>query len=400
MHEYLPFRTGPRASSPAPAGASGTACRPPSGVALARPDQQVIALLGDGSSMYSSQALWSGRTGVAADRVRRAEQRRLRGARRVRPALRHRQAGRHRAARYRLRRASPGTLGCVGVTVRRAGPAAGRAVRRVRGQQPRTWWTCTSADRPRGGRRGSPVGTQLPWCRLRGWPEEDQVARRRGYRGSVRMAAVLGVVVALGVRVLAYPGTAAGGRREAADHLADRVLVAGQNTPPGSSVVGRPVLHKEAGGQGTFADPITVAVPGHEGAMAWQPGTKFYLPVVGAALRDRGGLRGGQAAGRYRHSPGHVDRRSGRHQAGHRRLREHLHNRQGGRRRSILRTTCRGWPARSLRTRSAMWPPQAADMGTYKDSGSGDSGDKAGGDSGGGGGQRRRPSPPRPPRQQ
>jgi len=52
------------------------------------------------------------------------------------------------------------------------------------------------------------------------------------------------------------------------------------NTPPGSSVVGEPVLHQQAGGTGTFADPITVAVPGHQGAMAWAPGTRFYLPTV------------------------------------------------------------------------------------------------------------------------
>jgi hypothetical protein len=52
------------------------------------------------------------------------------------------------------------------------------------------------------------------------------------------------------------------------------------NTPPGSSVVGEPVLHQQAGGTGTVADPITVAVPGHQGAMAWQPGTRFYLPTV------------------------------------------------------------------------------------------------------------------------
>jgi hypothetical protein len=44
--------------------------------------------------------------------------------------------------------------------------------------------------------------------------------------------------------------------------------------------VGEPVLHQQAGGTGTFADPITVAVPGHQGAMAWQPGTRFYLPTV------------------------------------------------------------------------------------------------------------------------
>lgn len=52
------------------------------------------------------------------------------------------------------------------------------------------------------------------------------------------------------------------------------------NTPPGSPIVGEPVLHKVASGSGTFADPITVAVPGHEGKMDWKPGTKFYLPTV------------------------------------------------------------------------------------------------------------------------
>jgi hypothetical protein len=52
------------------------------------------------------------------------------------------------------------------------------------------------------------------------------------------------------------------------------------NTPPGSSVVGEPILHKEAGGTGTFADPITVAVPGVQGSTTLKAGTKFYLPTV------------------------------------------------------------------------------------------------------------------------
>jgi len=52
------------------------------------------------------------------------------------------------------------------------------------------------------------------------------------------------------------------------------------NTPPGSSIVSAPVVHREAGGQGTFTDPITVAVPGHIGSMAFPAGTKFYLPSV------------------------------------------------------------------------------------------------------------------------
>jgi hypothetical protein len=44
--------------------------------------------------------------------------------------------------------------------------------------------------------------------------------------------------------------------------------------------VGEPVLHQVAGGTGTFADPITVATPGHAGDQAWEPGTKFYLPTM------------------------------------------------------------------------------------------------------------------------
>jgi hypothetical protein len=52
------------------------------------------------------------------------------------------------------------------------------------------------------------------------------------------------------------------------------------NTPPGSPVVSLPVLHHEAGGQGTSADPITVGVPGRPGSPAWAAGTRFYLPTV------------------------------------------------------------------------------------------------------------------------
>jgi 3D (Asp-Asp-Asp) domain-containing protein len=48
------------------------------------------------------------------------------------------------------------------------------------------------------------------------------------------------------------------------------------NTPAGSSEVSNPVLHKEAGGRGTYADPITVAVA--DGS--FKPGTRFYVPSV------------------------------------------------------------------------------------------------------------------------
>ena len=32
------------------------------------------------------------------------------------------------------------------------------------------------------------------------------------------------------------------------------------NTPPGSAAIARPVVHRRAGGTGTYSDPITIAV--------------------------------------------------------------------------------------------------------------------------------------------
>lgn len=54
------------------------------------------------------------------------------------------------------------------------------------------------------------------------------------------------------------------------------------NTPPGSARISNPVLHRSAGGTGSYADPITVAV-GHSLAtgkdvLDWPAGTRFYLP--------------------------------------------------------------------------------------------------------------------------
>ncbi|MDT7772734.1 MAG: hypothetical protein QOC67_1658, partial [Pseudonocardiales bacterium] len=104
---------------------------------------------------------------------------------------------------------------------------------------------------------------------------KDHSEGTSGYGRSALVAAVLGTVVVLACACSKTPQ-----QPEAAKQLT--IWLTGyswqDNTPPGSSIVGEPVLHKQADGQGTFADPITVAVPGHEGKMAWQPGTKFYLP--------------------------------------------------------------------------------------------------------------------------
>ncbi len=54
------------------------------------------------------------------------------------------------------------------------------------------------------------------------------------------------------------------------------------NTPPGSTDIAYPVIHKTAGGAGTYADPITVAV-GHVitngvDTPDFAPGTIWYVP--------------------------------------------------------------------------------------------------------------------------
>jgi hypothetical protein len=56
------------------------------------------------------------------------------------------------------------------------------------------------------------------------------------------------------------------------------------NTPPGSATISHPVLHTTAGGTGTYADPITIAV-GHtlntgRDVLDYPAGTRMYLPHV------------------------------------------------------------------------------------------------------------------------
>jgi hypothetical protein len=55
------------------------------------------------------------------------------------------------------------------------------------------------------------------------------------------------------------------------------------NNPPGSAAISHPVIHRQAGGKGTFANPITVAVAnGSNGGLQFAPGTKFYVPNLRA----------------------------------------------------------------------------------------------------------------------
>lgn len=53
------------------------------------------------------------------------------------------------------------------------------------------------------------------------------------------------------------------------------------NTPPGSAAIARPVVHRKAGGTGTYRDPITIAV-GHRiengrQTLDFPAGTRFYI---------------------------------------------------------------------------------------------------------------------------
>lgn len=50
------------------------------------------------------------------------------------------------------------------------------------------------------------------------------------------------------------------------------------NDPPGSLAIAHPVIHNEAGGVGTYDDPLTFASPAGPGSYAW--GTKIYVPSL------------------------------------------------------------------------------------------------------------------------
>ena len=209
---------------------------------------------------------------------------------------------------------------------------------------------------------------------------------------SLRLAAALGAVVLLAcacsktpseVLPLPPPPAAAGAQPPSAASPGQlSIWLTGyswqDNTPPGSSTVGEPVLHKEAGGQGTFADPITVAVPGHQGDMDWRPGTKFYLPTVQryVMVEDSGAAK--QPAGTDTHLDMWIDGQDGTKQAT-----DSCENEFTG------KVPAQVNPPDNLpvmagpiyANQKCAIPPQPADMGTYQDTGSASSGDDSNSDS-------------------
>ena len=56
------------------------------------------------------------------------------------------------------------------------------------------------------------------------------------------------------------------------------------NTPPGSAEISKPVIHRKAGGKGTYSDPITIAVGhtiiGSRQTLDYKAGTRFYIPSL------------------------------------------------------------------------------------------------------------------------
>lgn len=56
------------------------------------------------------------------------------------------------------------------------------------------------------------------------------------------------------------------------------------NTPPGSAEISKPVIHRKAGGKGTYSDPITIAVGhtiiGSRQTLDYRAGTRFYIPSL------------------------------------------------------------------------------------------------------------------------
>jgi hypothetical protein len=57
-------------------------------------------------------------------------------------------------------------------------------------------------------------------------------------------------------------------------------FAAADNNPAGSTTISQGVIHQQAGGTGTFQDPLTAASPGSAGSTESPKGTRFYLPSV------------------------------------------------------------------------------------------------------------------------
>lgn len=92
---------------------------------------------------------------------------------------------------------------------------------------------------------------------------------------------------AIAALIVATSAVAAPGQKKNAERSFEAYLTGysyWDNTPPGSAAIARPVVHRQAGGKGTYRDPITLAVGhvkrGRAHSMDYPAGTRFYLPLL------------------------------------------------------------------------------------------------------------------------
>ena len=87
-------------------------------------------------------------------------------------------------------------------------------------------------------------------------------------------------------RILACAAFAACGANTASAEQQFNAFLTGysywDNTPRESSQIARPEVHRQAGGSGTYRDPVTLAVGhvkhGGRSVMDFPAGTRFYIP--------------------------------------------------------------------------------------------------------------------------
>jgi len=105
-------------------------------------------------------------------------------------------------------------------------------------------------------------------------------------RKKIRTLAVAGTAVLTGALVFAGQAAEASGSPSAAKTSAVKAASSSarfyvtlygyvDNTPP-SAIISNPVIHKQAGGTGTYADPVTFATDTREE----KPGTIVYYPYL------------------------------------------------------------------------------------------------------------------------
>lgn len=112
----------------------------------------------------------------------------------------------------------------------------------------------------------------------------DQAASRLPVAGSAPAAPAAGAAVPAAPKPAAAPAVPSSSSERIVTTTYTTAYTWYDNTPAGSSAISHPILHKTAGGTGTYEDPITIAV-GHslatgQDVLDFPAGTRIYLPDV------------------------------------------------------------------------------------------------------------------------